>query len=212
MPPSRKASGVEPPATNATPVTLSSMAIPGAITDTEMAMASQSRSEPCASSPLPAPGIRSGLVLAMAPFLSFGHQDGLAVQVVVKGQRSAVTCVEPGEEVLVDRVRPVLRQGLLAGELGVEQVGVAAGAGPGEIGAEPAPGHQPDLRGPGRHHRAHVRGFRRGQLAGEAEQDDVLHGHEGWLPGQKNSKYSRISQSVTSPGSAGGLSASAASY
>ena len=111
MPPSRKASGVEPPATAATPVTLSSMAIPGAITDTEMAMASQSRSEPCASSPLPAPGIRSGLVLAMAPFLSFGHQDGLAVQVVVKGQRGAVTFDDPGEELLVHRVRLVLLQG-----------------------------------------------------------------------------------------------------
>src|ERR1700685_3585983 len=70
MPRTRNASGVEPPATAATPDTLSSIAIPGASTDTEIAMASQSRSEPWASSPVAAPGIRSGLVLAMFPFLS----------------------------------------------------------------------------------------------------------------------------------------------
>ena len=69
-PPSRNASGVEPPATAETPLTLSSIAMPGAITDTEIAIASHRRSEPCASSPLPAPVIRSGLVLAMAPVLS----------------------------------------------------------------------------------------------------------------------------------------------
>ena len=50
MPPSRNASGVEPPATIDTPDTLSSIAIPGAITDTEIAMASQILSEPWASS------------------------------------------------------------------------------------------------------------------------------------------------------------------
>src|SRR5262249_60468823 len=65
MLPSRNASGVEPPATAATPVTLSSIAMPGAITETEMAMASHRRSVPWASSPVPAPGIRSGLVLAI---------------------------------------------------------------------------------------------------------------------------------------------------
>src|SRR5450755_709995 len=77
-PPSRNASGVEPPLTAATPDTLRSIAIPGASTDTEIAMASQSRSEPCASSPVAAPGIRSGLVLAMFPFLSLRPAGQLA--------------------------------------------------------------------------------------------------------------------------------------
>ncbi len=49
MPPSRNASGVEPPATSATPGTLRSMAMPGASTDTEMATASQVLSAPRAS-------------------------------------------------------------------------------------------------------------------------------------------------------------------
>src|SRR5450432_4059202 len=89
-PPSRNASGVEPPATAATPDTLSSIAMPGASTDTEIAMASHSRSEPCASWPLAAPGIRSGLVLAIFPLLSLRHQDGLVVQVVIEGQRRAL--------------------------------------------------------------------------------------------------------------------------
>jgi len=70
MPPSRKANGVEPPATADTPLTFSSIAIPGAMTDTEIAIASQRRSDPCASSPAAVPGIRSGLVLAMIPVLS----------------------------------------------------------------------------------------------------------------------------------------------
>jgi len=66
MPPSRNASGVDPPLTRATPLTFSSIAMPGAITDTEIAMASIRRSEPCASSPVAAPGIRAGSVLAMS--------------------------------------------------------------------------------------------------------------------------------------------------
>jgi hypothetical protein len=49
MPPSRNASGVEPPLTAATPVTLSSIAMPGAITETEIAMASHRRSVPWAT-------------------------------------------------------------------------------------------------------------------------------------------------------------------
>ena len=49
MPPSRNASGVDPPATIATPGTLRSMAMPGASTDTEIATASQVLSAPRAS-------------------------------------------------------------------------------------------------------------------------------------------------------------------
>ena len=79
MPPSRKASGVEPPAATATPDVLSSIAMPGAISDTEIAMASHRRREPCASSPVAAPGIRSGLVLAMGSLPSFGHEHGVLV-------------------------------------------------------------------------------------------------------------------------------------
>ncbi len=50
-PPSTNDSGVEPPATPATPPVLSAMAMPGASTDTLMAMASDVRSEPRASCP-----------------------------------------------------------------------------------------------------------------------------------------------------------------
>src|ERR1700735_762073 len=127
-PPSRNASGVEPPATAATPDTLSSMAMPGASTDTEMAMASQSRSEPWASSPLAAPVIRSGLVFpAMTASLLLRHQDTDRVQVVVEGQRRAVAGRQPVQELHVHRVRLVGVQRGHVGKLGVEQVRVAAG-------------------------------------------------------------------------------------
>ena len=53
MPPSRKASGVDPPATTATPGTLRSIAIPGAMTDTEMATASHVLRVPFARPSLP---------------------------------------------------------------------------------------------------------------------------------------------------------------
>src|SRR5579875_1076240 len=65
MPPSRNASGVEPPLTAATPDTLSSMAMPGASTETEIAMASGRRSAPWASSPLAVLVSRSGSILAI---------------------------------------------------------------------------------------------------------------------------------------------------
>src|ERR1700733_13742602 len=120
-PPSRKASGAEPPATAATPDTFSSIAMPGASTDTEMAMASQSRSEPWASSPLAAPVIRSGLVFpAMTAFLSLRHQDGLAVQVVVEGQRRALMLSQPVHVLDVHRVSPVLVERGHVRKLGVQ--------------------------------------------------------------------------------------------
>src|SRR5215469_3851990 len=108
-PPSRNASGVDPPATADTPLTFSSIAIPGAMTDTEIAMASQRRSEPCASSPVAAPGIRSGLVLAMIAVLShsFVHEDGVLIQQVVEGQRCAVALDDPVIEPDVRGMCPV---------------------------------------------------------------------------------------------------------
>src|SRR5579875_1182834 len=51
MPPSRKESGVEPPATAATPPVLSCMAMAGDRTEMLMATASMVRSEPRANSP-----------------------------------------------------------------------------------------------------------------------------------------------------------------
>src|SRR6202034_3245661 len=63
--------------------------------------------------------------------------------------------------------------------LGVEQVLVAAVALPGEVGAEPALGHQPDLARPARHHRSHRGRLLLAELAREAEQNDVLKGHHG---------------------------------
>ena len=77
MPPSRNASGVDPPPTAATPVTFSSIAMPGAITDTEIAMASHRRSEPCASSPVRGPGYQVGVGLGHVVFLSFGGRHHL---------------------------------------------------------------------------------------------------------------------------------------
>src|SRR5882724_656488 len=99
-PPSRNASGVEPPLTAATPDTLRSMAMPGASTDTEMAMASHSRSEPCASSPVAAPGIRSGLVLAIfcVPLTAARPVGGPYGRASGAGLRDSVS---PGPQVLL---------------------------------------------------------------------------------------------------------------
>ena len=73
MPPSRNASGVEPPADDATPETFSSIAMPGASTDTEIAMASQTLSEPCASSswPVVTSRLRSTSAMVVPPLLHF---------------------------------------------------------------------------------------------------------------------------------------------
>ena len=51
MPPSRKASGVEPPATAATPPVLSCIAMAGESTEILMAMASLVRNDPLARVP-----------------------------------------------------------------------------------------------------------------------------------------------------------------
>src|SRR5690349_15340236 len=177
MPPSRNASGVDPPATAATPVTLSSIAMPGAITDTEIAMASHRRSEPCASSPLSAPGIRSGLVLAMGELPSFRHQDGVVVQHVVEGKRLAVELADELEELEVHRMGSVGGHGVEVGKLGVEEVGVAAVTVLRDVLAEAHLGGQADLLRPGRDHGAQLRVLLRGQLTGELEQHDVLQAH-----------------------------------
>src|SRR5215467_8062966 len=178
-PPSRNASGVDPPATAATPVTLSSIAMPGAITDTEIAIASQRRSDPCASSPVAAPGIRSGLVLAIVAVLSmsFGHEDGAVVQDVVEGQGGAISFNDPVIELNVDRVSAVRVHGLDVGKFGVEKVAVAAVARSGDIGAQAALGHQADLLRPRADHLPHLRDLVLAQLTREAEQHDVLQCH-----------------------------------
>ena len=69
MPPSRNAKGVEPPLVAATPETLSSIAMPGASTETEIAMASGSRSVPRASASARAT-LGPELIWAMEVFLS----------------------------------------------------------------------------------------------------------------------------------------------
>src|SRR5580692_6025672 len=156
MPPSRNASGVEPPLVAATPETLSSIAMPGASTDTEIAMASGSRSEPRASASAGATAAEE-LISAMKAFLSLlGHQDGLVVQDVVEGERHAVALVQPRQEGLVHWMVAVGGHGVEVGEFGVEQVRVPAGAGPGDVGAKPDLGHQADLPRPGRHHGAQL--------------------------------------------------------
>src|SRR6185312_16827376 len=68
-PPSRNARGVEPPLVAATPETLSSIAMPGASTDMEIAMASGSRSVPRASLSAVAT-LGPELIWAMEVFLS----------------------------------------------------------------------------------------------------------------------------------------------
>jgi hypothetical protein len=99
------------------------------------------------------------------------------VQVEIEGQRRAVTFHEPVEEPLVDRVGAIGVERRHVGELGVQEVAVTPGTRPGQVRAEPALGHQPDLAGPGRDHGAHVRGLVLAELAREAEQDDVLQRH-----------------------------------
>src|ERR1700722_3437947 len=180
MPPSRNANGVEPPLVAATPETLSSIAMPGASTETEIAIASGSRRGPRASASSRAT-LGPELIWAMGRFLIvrvlLGHEDGLVVQDVVEGKRDAVALVQPRQEGLVHGMIAVGGHRVEIGEFGVEQVRVPAGAGPGDVGAQPALGHQADLPRPRRHHRAElvlVRGTERG---GKAEQDDVLEGH-----------------------------------
>src|SRR6185312_12031920 len=206
-PPSRNARGVEPPLVAATPETLSSIAMPGASTDMEIAMASGSRSVPRASLSAVAT-LGPELIWAMGgvPFTAaggaaghmatsgsgavtcrgavsrhrcglLGHQDCLVVQDVVEGKRYAVALVQPCQEGLVDRMVTVGGHRVEVGKLGVEQVRVPAGAGPGDVGAQPALGHQADLPRPGRHHRAQLGLVLRAERAGEAEQNDVLEGH-----------------------------------
>src|SRR6201996_6234507 len=134
IPPSRNARGVEPPLVAATPETLSSIAMPGASTGTEIAMASGSRSVPRASSlpvatpsservsamedvPFTAageaqPALRPVLGRARSPAVGgqpasgvlLGHQEGLVVQDVVEGKRHAVALVQPRQEGLVHRM------------------------------------------------------------------------------------------------------------
>src|SRR5437764_1396472 len=137
--------------TGTTPETLSSMAMAGASTETEIAMASGSRSAPWASSPLPVLVSRSGLVLAIVRPPSFSHQAGLLVQVVVECQRRAFALVQPRQEGELDRMGTVGVHRVQVGKLGVQKVGIAAGTCLGQVGAEAAPGHQPHLAGPGRH-------------------------------------------------------------
>src|ERR1700679_3373060 len=79
MPPSRNARGVEPPLVAATPETLSSIAMPGASTDTAIAMASGGRRVPRASW-LPVATPDSERVWAMGVPLLIGHEDGLVIQ------------------------------------------------------------------------------------------------------------------------------------
>src|SRR5487761_392216 len=69
MPPRRNESGVDPPATAATPPVFRSMAIAGDSTDTEIAMASIVRKDPFASSPVcrSPPGARDLAVATAAP-------------------------------------------------------------------------------------------------------------------------------------------------
>src|SRR6202035_5433635 len=182
MPPSRNARGVEPPLVAATPETLSSIAMPGASTDTEIAMASGSRSVPRASASVRAT-LGPELIWAMGgvPFsrigLLLGHEDGLFVKDVVEGKRDAVALVEPREEGLVHRMVAVGGHRVEVGKFGIEQVRVPAGAGTGDVGAKPALGHQADLPRPGRHHGAQLGLVLGTERAGEAEQDDVLEGH-----------------------------------
>src|SRR5215813_3735320 len=193
IPPSRNASGVEPPATAATPVTLSSIAIPGAITDTEIAMASHKCSEPCASSPVAAPGMRSGLVLAMSggPLNSFGHEDGVIVQDVVEGERCAFVVNDPIIEPNVHGMRSIGVHGFHVGKFGVEQVTVATVPRAGDVRAEAAFGHEADLLGPGPNHLPHFRDLFLSQLAREAEQHDVLQSHRGSLVFARVGRISR---------------------
>src|SRR5580700_6744532 len=137
MPPSRNANGVEPPLVAATPETLSSIAMPGASTDTEIAMASGSRRVPRASS-LPVATPNSERVSAMGGSLScvlLGHEDGLVVQDVVEGKRDAIPLVQPRQERLVHGMVAVGGHRVEVGELGIEQVRVPAGAGPGDVSA-----------------------------------------------------------------------------
>src|ERR1700679_4026697 len=80
MPPSRNAKGVEPPLVAATPDTLSSIAMPGASTETEIAIASGSRRVPRASASSRAT-LGPELIWAMGRFLTvrvlLGHEDVL---------------------------------------------------------------------------------------------------------------------------------------
>src|ERR1700728_1542651 len=207
MPPSRNARGVEPPLVAATPETLSSIAMPGASTDTEIAMASGSRRVPRASwLPVATPDSERVWAMGRVPFTAagvwgrpygrfwvgrghlplgnqavsgvlLGHQDGLVIQDVVEGKRDAVARVEPGQEGLVHWMVAVGGHRVEIGEFGVEQLRVPAGAGPGDVGAQPALGHQADLPRPGRHHRAPLGLVLGAERAGKAEQDDVLEGH-----------------------------------
>src|ERR1700691_3122268 len=176
MPPSRNARGVEPPLVAATPETLSSIAMPGASTDTEIAMASGSRRVPRASW-LPVATPDSERVWAMGVPLLIGHEDSLVIQDVVESKRDAVARVEPGQEGLVHWMVAVGGHRVEIGEFGVEQVRVSAGAGPGDVGAQPALGHQADLPRPGRQHRAQLGLVVGTEGGGKAEQDDVLKGH-----------------------------------
>src|ERR1700684_4623158 len=180
MPPSRNAKGVEPPLVAATPDTLSSIAMPGASTETEIAIAAGSRRVPRASASSRAT-LGPELIWAMGRFLTvrvlLGHEDGLVVQDVVEGKRDAVTLVQPRQEGLMDGVVSVGGHRVEVGEFGIEKVRVPAGAGPGDVGAQPALGHQADLPRPGRHHRAQPGLVLDAERAGEAEQDDVLEGH-----------------------------------
>src|ERR1700729_3054936 len=77
MPPSRNARGVEPPLVAATPETLSSIAMPGASTDTEIAMASGSRSVPRASwLPVATPDSERVWAMGRVPFTAAGVWAG----------------------------------------------------------------------------------------------------------------------------------------
>src|SRR5580692_12410640 len=124
MPPSRNARGVEPPLVAATPETLSSIAMPGASTDTEIAMASGNRRVPRASASARAT-LGPELIWAMGGSLScvlLGHEDGLVVQDVVEGKRDAVALVQPRQEGLVHGMVAVGGHRGEIGEFGVEQV------------------------------------------------------------------------------------------
>src|ERR1700761_107967 len=73
IPPSRNARGVEPPLVAATPETLSSIAMPGASRDTEIAMASGSRSVPRGSSlPVATPSSERVSAMGDVPFKAAG--------------------------------------------------------------------------------------------------------------------------------------------
>src|ERR1700749_4717648 len=87
------------------------------------------------------------------------------------------------------------------GEFGIEQVRVPAGAGPGDVGAKPALGHEADLKRPRPDHGAQLGLVLGTERAGEAEQDDVLEGHpSSSVETQQNSaELSRTRSTRASP-------------